>query len=104
MTTIAFCPEYDHHFKLGARPRIGQRSVEVCEANSGPGFKGFEQTTGLNVPRQIYQYIQVRLSGNRSAATVVDDVQSGVRTQDESVPNTDLSDEQVFQIASGYPT
>lgn len=81
-----------------------EEGYKVCEANSGPGFKGFEQTTGLNVPRQIYQYIQVRLSGNRVAATVVDDVQSGVRTQDESVPNTDLSDEQVFQTACGYPT
>jgi MFS family permease len=27
MTTIAFCPECDHRFKLGARPRIGQRRV-----------------------------------------------------------------------------
>jgi RimK family alpha-L-glutamate ligase len=77
---------------------------KVCEANSGPGFKGFEMTTKLNVPRQIYQYIQVRLSGNRSAATVVDDVQSCIRKQEESVPATDLRDEQVLQVASGYPT
>ncbi len=27
MTTIAFCPECDHRFKLGARPRIGQQRV-----------------------------------------------------------------------------
>jgi RimK family alpha-L-glutamate ligase len=63
---------------------------KVCEANSGPGFNGFEMTTGLNVPRQIYQYIQVRLSGNRGAATVVDNVQSGIRKQEESIPVTDL--------------
>jgi RimK family alpha-L-glutamate ligase len=77
---------------------------KVCEANSGPGFKGFEMTTKLNVPRQIYQYIQVRLSGNRSAAAVVDDVQSCIREQEESVPAMDLRDEQVLQVASGYPT
>jgi RimK family alpha-L-glutamate ligase len=77
---------------------------KVCEANSGPGFNGFEMTTGLNVPRQIYQYIQVRLSGNRGAAAVVDNVQSGIRKQEESVPVTDLRDEQVLQVASGYPT
>jgi RimK family alpha-L-glutamate ligase len=77
---------------------------KVCEANSGPGFKGFEMTTRLNVPRQIYQYIQVRLSGNRGAATVIDDAPSGIRKQEESVPATDLRDEKVFQVASGYPT
>jgi RimK family alpha-L-glutamate ligase len=77
---------------------------KVCEANSGPGFKGFEMTTDLNIPRQIYQYIQVRLSGNRSAATAVDDVQSCIGKQKESVPATDLMDEQVLQVASGYPT
>ena len=52
---------------------------KVCEANSGPGFKGFEMTTKLNVPRQIYQYIQVRLGGNRGATTVVDDILSGTK-------------------------
>jgi gamma-F420-2:alpha-L-glutamate ligase len=77
---------------------------KVCEANSGPGFKGFEMTTKLNVPRKIYQYIQVRLSGNRGAATVVDDVQSCIRKQEKSIPTTDLRDEQVFLVASGYPT
>ena len=27
MTTVAFCPECDYRFKLGGRPRIGQRRV-----------------------------------------------------------------------------
>ncbi len=33
----------------------------VNEVNSSPGFKGFESATGINVPREIYHYIKVRL-------------------------------------------
>jgi hypothetical protein len=58
----------------------------------------------MNVPRQIFQYIQVRLSGNCGATFVVDDVQPGIRKLEESVPAADLRDEQVFQVASGYLT
>lgn len=36
-------------------------SYKVCEVNSSPGFEGFEKATGLNVPQEIYHYIQVRL-------------------------------------------
>jgi len=28
----------------------------ICEANSAPGFKGFENATGTNIARQILQY------------------------------------------------
>jgi RimK family alpha-L-glutamate ligase len=38
-------------------------SYRVCEVNCAPGFEGFEKATGLNVPREIYQYIRVRLEG-----------------------------------------
>lgn len=39
-------------------------SYKVCEVNSSPGFEGFEKATGLNVPQEIYHYIQVRLGGS----------------------------------------
>ena len=39
-------------------------SYKVCEVNSSLGFEGFEKATGLNVPQEIYHYIQVRLGGS----------------------------------------
>jgi gamma-F420-2:alpha-L-glutamate ligase len=33
----------------------------VCEVNSSPGFKGFEQATGINVPKVCYDFLRVRL-------------------------------------------
>ncbi len=39
-------------------------NYKVCEVNSSPGFKGFEKATGLNIPQEIYRYIQVRLGGS----------------------------------------
>lgn len=33
----------------------------VNEVNSSPGFKGFEKATGVNIPKEIYHYIKVRL-------------------------------------------
>jgi RimK family alpha-L-glutamate ligase len=33
----------------------------VNEVNSSPGFKGFERATGINIPKEIYNYIKVRL-------------------------------------------
>ena len=38
-------------------------SYRVCEVNSSPGFEGFEEATGVNVPQEIYNYIRVRLEG-----------------------------------------
>lgn len=36
-------------------------NYSVCEINSSPGFEGFEQATGISVPKAIYQYLNVRL-------------------------------------------
>lgn len=33
----------------------------VCEVNSAPGFEGFEKATSINVPKEIFEYIKVRL-------------------------------------------
>jgi gamma-F420-2:alpha-L-glutamate ligase len=33
---------------------------KICEVNSSPQFRGFEQATKLNVPAEIYDYIKVR--------------------------------------------
>lgn len=33
----------------------------ICEANSSPGFHGFEPATGINVARQILEFAAVRL-------------------------------------------
>ncbi len=35
----------------------------VCEVNSNPGFKGFEKATGINIPQEIFRFLQVRLDG-----------------------------------------
>ena len=32
----------------------------VCEVNSNPGFEGFEQATGVDVPAAIFEYLRVR--------------------------------------------
>ena len=36
-------------------------SFKVCEVNSCPGFMGFEKAMKVNIPQQIYKYIQIRL-------------------------------------------
>lgn len=33
---------------------------KVCEANSSPGFKGFEQALDINVPQKIFDYAKMR--------------------------------------------
>ena len=33
---------------------------KVCEANSSPGFKGFEQALDINVPQKIFDYARMR--------------------------------------------
>jgi len=40
-----------------------EKGYKVCEVNSSPGFEGFEQATGINVPKEIYNFIQIRLQG-----------------------------------------
>lgn len=32
----------------------------ICEANSSPGFKGFEAALGINVPQKIFDYAKLR--------------------------------------------
>lgn len=33
---------------------------KVCEANSSPGFKGFEAALGINIPQKIFEYARLR--------------------------------------------
>jgi len=32
----------------------------VCEANSSPGFRGFENALGINIPQKIFEYASIR--------------------------------------------
>jgi len=32
----------------------------ICEANSAPGFKGFESALGVNVPQKVFDYAKIR--------------------------------------------
>jgi len=32
----------------------------ICEANSSPGFKGFEKALGINIPQKIFDYAKLR--------------------------------------------
>ncbi|MFC2159977.1 RimK family alpha-L-glutamate ligase, partial [Actinomycetota bacterium] len=36
-------------------------NYRICEINSYPGFEGFEKATGINVPEEIFNYINLRL-------------------------------------------
>jgi RimK family alpha-L-glutamate ligase len=33
---------------------------KICEANSSPGFKGFEKALGINVPQKVFDYARLR--------------------------------------------
>lgn len=33
---------------------------KICEANSAPGFQGFESATEINIPLEIFNYIKIR--------------------------------------------
>jgi RimK family alpha-L-glutamate ligase len=35
---------------------------KICEANSSPGFKGFESALGINVPQKVFDYAKMRTS------------------------------------------
>ncbi len=37
-----------------------QDGFRICEANSSPGFRGFEQALGVNIPRKIFEYAKLR--------------------------------------------
>jgi len=32
----------------------------ICEANSSPGFKGFEKALGINIPQKVFDYAKIR--------------------------------------------
>lgn len=34
---------------------------KICEANSSPGFEGLEKSCGLNIPKDIFHYLRIRL-------------------------------------------
>ena len=34
---------------------------KICEANSSPGFEGLEASCGLNIPKEIFHYLRIRL-------------------------------------------
>lgn len=34
---------------------------KVCEANSSPGFEGLEASSNLNIPKEIFHYLRIRL-------------------------------------------
>ena len=36
----------------------------ICEANSSPGFKGFEAALDINIPQKVFDYCKLRSFGN----------------------------------------
>lgn len=35
----------------------------ICEANSAPGFEGFEKALDINVPQKVFDYVKLRCGG-----------------------------------------
>ncbi len=35
----------------------------ICEANSAPGFEGFEEALDINVPQKVFDYVKLRCGG-----------------------------------------
>lgn len=48
----------------------------VCEANSAPGFESIEQCLDVNVPREIFHFIRIRLGLFNSIKKPVEESQS----------------------------
>ena len=42
---------------------FGKEGFLVCEANSAPGFEGFEHATGINVAKEIIDYARSKVNG-----------------------------------------
>jgi gamma-F420-2:alpha-L-glutamate ligase len=42
---------------------FGRDGFLVCEANSAPGFEGFEHATGINVAKEIIDYAKSKVNG-----------------------------------------
>lgn len=43
---------------------------KICEANSSPGFRGFEQCSGINIPLEIFDFIRSRIEKRKFAGTL----------------------------------
>jgi len=41
---------------------IDKDTYKICEINSSPGFEGFELATGVNVPEEVLDYVELRTS------------------------------------------
>jgi len=39
---------------------FGTDGYKICEANSSPGFKGFESALGINIPEKVFNYAKLR--------------------------------------------
>ena len=35
----------------------------ICEANSAPGFEGFEKALDINIPQKVFDYVKLRCGG-----------------------------------------
>ncbi len=42
---------------------------KICEANSSPGFRGMEESSGVNIPGEIYDFIESRTATTKFAET-----------------------------------
>lgn len=40
-----------------------QEGFKVCEANSAPGFEGFEKYVGVNIAEHIVEYVRFKING-----------------------------------------
>lgn len=40
---------------------FSEKHFLICEANSAPGFKGIEASVDLNIPRELFNFIRIRL-------------------------------------------
>jgi glutathione synthase/RimK-type ligase-like ATP-grasp enzyme len=40
-----------------------QEGYKVCEANSAPGFEGFEKYCDMNIAKSIVDYVRFKLNG-----------------------------------------
>lgn len=34
---------------------------KICEVNSNPGIEGFEESTGINVPEEVFKFLQLKI-------------------------------------------
>ena len=48
-----------------------KEGYRICEVNSSPYFKGFEEATKKNIPREIFKFAQVCVEGRKKVSDVV---------------------------------